>query len=236
VFTQSAALYDLIYSRLKNYPQEARDLAALLRSLDPGCRTVLDVACGTGEHAHLLAADHGFQVDGIDLDPVFVRLASAKHAAGRFYQADMTDFHLGRQYDAVVCLFSSIGYLRTVAAVQQALECFREHLAAGGVVIVEPWFTPDVMEQGHPTTTTVEAQGLRIVRSSHTEIEGRLSRIRFDYEIHDPGGVRRASEVHELGLFTTDEMLGAFAAAGLRAEHRSPGLAGRGLFIASAVA
>jgi len=51
----------------------------------------------------------------------------------------MSDFHLPRRYDAVLCLFSSIGYLRTLDRVEAALACFQEHLAPGGVLIVEPW-------------------------------------------------------------------------------------------------
>ena len=60
MFSESAELYDLIYSRFKDYPAEARQLAELIRRERPGARTVLDVACGTAEHARLLTAEHGF--------------------------------------------------------------------------------------------------------------------------------------------------------------------------------
>ena len=56
-----------------------------------------------------------------------------KHPAGRFVLADMSDFHLGRHYDAVICLFSSIGYVRTLDRVTHAIGRFRDHLAPGGV-------------------------------------------------------------------------------------------------------
>jgi SAM-dependent methyltransferase len=236
VFSESAEFYDLIYSSFKDYSREARDVAALLRRVHPGCRTILDVACGTGEHARLLAADHGSEVHGLDLDPTFVRLASAKHPGGRFYHADMIDFHLDHQYDAVLCLFSSIGYACSLANVRSVLACFREHLAPAGIVIVEPWFPPEVLELARTDTHTVELQGRRITRVSHIELEGPLSRVRFDYEIHETGGVRRATEVHELGLFTTEEMLLSFQAAGLVADYDSQGLTGRGLFVARAAA
>jgi hypothetical protein len=39
-------------------------------------------------------------------------------------------------------------------------------------------------------------------------------------------GVRLASEVHELGVFTTDEMLRSFNASGVVAEHDARALAG----------
>ena len=102
MFNMSAEFYDLIYSTFKDYVGESAQIASLLRQLNPDCQTVLDVACGTGEHARLLAT-HGFVVDGLDLDPAFVHIAEQKHRAGRFFVADMSDFHLGHRYNAVLC-------------------------------------------------------------------------------------------------------------------------------------
>ncbi len=234
MFSESAEFYDQIYSSFKDYAREARDIAALLRTTHPTCRTILDVACGTGEHARLLAEHHQFAVDGLDLDPAFVRLARSKNPAGRFHQANMIDFHLGETYDAVLCLFSSIGYAQTLANVRRALTCFRDHLAGDGVVVVEPWFEPGVLDPTRIHTTTIEAQDLRVVRVGRTEADGRSSRILFDYEIQEHGAIRHAREVHELGLFTTAEMLECFESAGLAATHETPGLSGRGIFIARA--
>ena len=62
---------------------------------------------------------------------------------GRFFEADMSDFRgHPEQYDVVMCLFSSIGYLKTVDRVLRAFVCFRQHLLQGGLVVVEPWFEP----------------------------------------------------------------------------------------------
>lgn len=231
MFSESAEYYDLIYSAFKDYPKEVAQIAALLRRLNPACRTVLDVACGTGEHATRLS-EEGFVVDGLDLEPAFVRIASEKHPAGRFVVADMSDFHLPDRYDAVLCLFSSIGYVRTFDRMTHALACFREHLAPGGVALVEPWFPPGILDTTRRYSHSAEANGIRVTRSGHNEVEGTLSRLLFDYEIVDDSGTRHVSEVHELGLFTTEEMLNAFRQAGLDVEHDPEGLTGRGLFIA----
>lgn len=234
MFTESAELYDAIYFTFKDYPAEAELIASLLRPEQPACRSVLDVGCGTGEHARLLATAHGYEVDGIDLNTDFLRLARLKHPAGRFAAADMADFHLGRRYDAVICLFSSIGYLQTLERITRALRCFVEHLAPDGVVIVEPWFGPGDMQPGHRSTHRAEAGGIRVVRSATTEIDGRVSRLHFEYTIEGPDGVRRTTELHELGLFTVAETLEAFGAAGLDAKHERSGLTGRGLYVARA--
>jgi len=230
VFEVSAEYYDLVYSALKDYGKEAADVAGLLRRIHPGCRTLLEAACGTGEHARWLAAA-GFEVDGLDLNPAFVSTARAKHPGGRFVVADMSKFHIDRRYDAVVCLFSSIAYLGTLDRVEDALRCFREHLAPGGAIVVEPWFPPGVLSTTRVFRHSAEGNGVRVDRTARNEIVGRLSRLHFDYEIADSGGTRRVSEIHELGLFTTDEMLEAFGRAGLAAEHDPKGLTDRGLFL-----
>jgi SAM-dependent methyltransferase len=236
MFTAAAAHYDLIYSALKDYATEAAQLATLLDRFNPGCRSVLDVACGTGEHARLLAA-RGLVVDGVDLDPAFVRIAAQKHPAGRFVEGDMSQFELPRRYDAVLCLFSSIGYLKTRERLRRALTCFRHHLEPGGVVIVEPWFPPGVLDANRVSHNVAEADGVRVSRTTHVEVDGSLSRLVFDYEIADDRGTRHEREIHELGLFTHDELTGAFRQAGLELVHHDPeGLCGRGLYVATIAA
>ena len=231
MFSESAQYYDLLYATFKDYRAEAAAVATLLHDLNPTYRTVLDVACGTGEHARFLA-EAGFQIDGLDLDPAFVQIAQRKLPTGRFIVADMTAFKLEARYDAVLCLFSSIAYLKTLDRIERALCCFAEHLAPGGVIVVEPWFQPDVLRAGRMVRNTGEAEGIRVSRTSRIEIDARLSRLLFDYEISEGETTRHAHEVHELGLFTSSEMIDAFRRAGLSVRHDPVGLTDRGLYVA----
>ena len=231
MFTESADLYDAIYS-FKDYAAEARQIAALVRSSHPAARRVLDVACGTGEHARHLAVNHEFDVDGLDIDAGLLRVAREKHPSGTFFQADMSEFALEKRYDVVLCLFSSIGYLVTLERTRRALSCFQRHLAPNGVLFVEPWFPPGKLEHGRVFRHTGTHLGRAVERVSRNEIDGRISRLWFDYYVETPDGVRHASEVHELGLFTTAEMSTAFQDAGFQADWDSVGLSGRGLWAA----
>lgn len=232
MFTESAELYDLIYGTFKNYEVESASIASMLRAANPSCRTVLDVACGTGEHARLLVERHGFAVDGVDLDPAFVEIARRKNPTGHFAVGDMTRFDVGRRYDAVMCMFSSIGYVRTIERVSQAIGRFRAHLAPLGAIIVEPWLTPEAIKPGHTSSAIADTEDLHVERKTRLDVDGRDCRIIFDYEITRLGQTRHTREVHELGLFTVDEMRAAFAEHGLTVEYDPHGLIGRGLYVA----
>ena len=230
MFTESAEIYDLIYAEFKNYAEESERLAALIRRVNPHCQSILDVACGTGEHMRHLAT-YGFRVDGIDLDARFVQLAARKNGRSRIWCADMATLNLDERYDAVLCLFSSIAYVQTLERLAETLRGFRRHLNVGGVIVVEPWFGPGQLDPSVVMRNAASAPGLRVERVSHLEIHGRVSRLRFDYTLTDSSGVRHATEMHEMGLFTTGEMLAAFTEAGLAVEHDDIGLDGRGLYI-----
>lgn len=232
MFSESADLYDIIYSQLKDYGAEARQIADIVRRTHPGASRLLDVACGTGEHGRRLSVDHGFSVDGLDIDPMFVRIAAGKLPSARVYEADMTQFDLGRTYDVVMCLFSSIGYARTLDNVTGALTSFRRHLAPGGVIIVEPWFAPDSIQPGRVSLNAAQGDGISIARMSRLIVKGSISELQFEYMIGRSGQIERASETHELGLFRPEEMLQAFVDASLDADFDPVGLTGRGLYVA----
>jgi SAM-dependent methyltransferase len=233
MFNRTAELYDAFY-REKDYRAEACYVADVIRARAPRAATLLDIACGTGEHARFLAVDHAFSVDGTDIEPGLLEIATTKLPVATFHVADMVDFELGRRYDAVVCLFSSIGYVRTEQALRRALEAMARHLVPGGVLVVEPWFEPGTMTHGLVTLLSSELpDGTKACRMSHTTVEGRLSRLRFEYLIGDADGLKRETEVHELGLFSRDEMTAALDEAGLRdIAYDEPGPSGRGLYLA----
>ena len=236
MYSESAALYDLLYTPIKDYSAAAGQVAGLLRRARPRCRPLPDVPCGTAEHARLLGEVHGFEVDGVDLDPAFVAIARAKCPHGRFDVADMADFHLGRSYDVVLSLFGSIGYVVTLPRLREALACLRDHLVPGGVAIVEPFLTPDAFHPGTPGAYTIESSDLRITRTHRSERCGERCRLYFEYTIEGLDGTRQSTEVHELGLFTVDEMLAAFSAAGLAVTYDPNSSIGRGVDVASALA
>ena len=232
MFSKSAELYDKIYFEFKDYEAEARKISELITREHPSARTVLDVACGTGEHARILRDQYRFEVDGIDLDDKFVSLAQRKNPESNFSRVDMVVFDLGKTYDVVMCLFSSIGYVKTLDRVTQALERFESHTNDCGLILVEPWFAPEAITPGRIFLNTAQSEDLSIVRMGYSQVHGRISTLHFEYLIGSHGRIEHEVEKHELGLFTTDEMKRCFKDAGLEASFDEEGISGRGLFIA----
>ncbi|MFC1735475.1 class I SAM-dependent DNA methyltransferase [Candidatus Hydrogenedentota bacterium] len=231
MFSSSAQWYDALYS-FKDYRQEAEDIIALLRQEHPEAESVLDIACGTAEHDRYLL-EH-YAVDGIDIIPEFVKIASNKNPKGEFSCADMTDFNLDMAYDIVLCLFSSIGYVKTQNNLVKTLNCFRQHLKADGIIVVEPWFVPEAWNPGGAVhMLTGETPEGKICRMNISEQKGSLSVMEFHYLIGTSDGVKHLTERHEMGLFSVDDMKNAFREAGLVVKCNERGLTGRGLYIAS---
>jgi hypothetical protein len=75
---------------------------------------------------------------------------------------------------------------------------------------------------------------LKIARINLCQREGNVSIFDFEYLVGTPDGIERFTEHHELGLFTVEQYLEAFRAAGLEADHDPEGPMGRGLYIATA--
>ncbi len=145
MYQRSAQLYDAIYA-FKDYRAESERLLEVIRACVPGARTLLDVACGSGKHLEQLAAH--FEVQGLDLEPRLLEVARARLPQTPLHQGDMRTFRLEARFDAVTCLFSAIGYAPSLEAFHETLATFAAHLEPGGLVLVEPWFTPEQWRPG----------------------------------------------------------------------------------------
>jgi len=229
MFLESSELYDAIY-HFKNYARECEILRAVIAVAAPGALTILDVACGTGEHDKFLK-EH-YAVDGVDLNENYLGAARVKNPAGRYTRGDMTDFDLATTYDAVTCLFSAIGYVRTIDRMNRAIASMARHVKPGGVLIVEPWITPDGWKSGNTFIHAGEIGADKVCRMSLSGREGNLSVVLMHYLRGTPDGIEHYSERLELGLFTRDEMTRAFESAKMQVRYDTEGLMGRGLYIA----
>ncbi|MET0134673.1 MAG: class I SAM-dependent methyltransferase, partial [Kibdelosporangium sp.] len=205
-----AEIYDLMYEGRKDYAGESARVVALVRSRKPDASTLLDVACGTGIHLTSFATRFD-QVAGVDLAEAMVARAKQRLPDVPLQQADMRDFDLGRTFDAVVCLFSSVGYLSTVTDLHDSVRSMAKHLVSGGVLVLEPWYFPDTFVPGFVSSHAVQAGTRAIARVAHATRDGNTTRIEIHHLIGDTGnGIEHHSSTDVIALFEREDHLAAF--------------------------
>jgi SAM-dependent methyltransferase len=207
-----AALYDLFHGE-KPYDAEAAFVDRILRAeADGPSERMLDIACGTGQHA-IRFADRGWAVLGVDQSDEMLRVARERGAARRveFLRADMRDLHLAQSgFDAAVCLFDSIGYAVTNDAIVGTLAGIRRHLRPRGLLVVEFWHAAAMVRAYDPVRARewVTPQG-SIERVSRTslDVERQLARVHYDVlERTSSGREATWSEDHVNRYFLVQEM------------------------------
>jgi SAM-dependent methyltransferase len=145
--------YDALYQD-KDYETECNLLEEAFRryAVHP-VKTILDLGCGTGNHAIPLSR-RGYELVGVDrsqemLDQakkkaVELTSADAPHRP-EFLEGDVRDVDVNRQFDAVLMMFAVLGYQLTNPDVMAALKTVSRHLRPGGVFICDVWYGPAVL-------------------------------------------------------------------------------------------
>ncbi|ATZ29851.1 class I SAM-dependent DNA methyltransferase [Streptomyces lavendulae] len=211
-----AELYDRLYQDRKDYDAEAAQVAGFVRARKDGASSLLDVACGTGIHLAAFAKQFN-RVAGLDLSEWMAQVASERLGGVPVHRGDMRSFDLGETFDSVVCMFSSIGYLRTVEDLESAVAAMTRHLSEGGVLAIEPWYFPDTFLPQHVSVHALKDGDRAISRVSHsTLVDGNVTRMEIHYLTADPEtGVQHRSEIDDLTLFSREDYANAFRKSGL---------------------
>ena len=236
-YDQLARWYDPLYAATgKDHAAEARALLDVAQRLGVRPTSVLDVACGTGQH---LAAFHEVVDDvvGLDQAPAMLDVARERLPDVPLRHGDMRRFDLERTFDLVTCLFSAIGHVRDEGDLDAAIGRMAAHVAPGGALLVEPWLTPDAVRgsaeepTGYHRLDTASTDDGVVARASRSQRRGDVLVLEFAWAVASTDGVHTAQESFRMPLFTRERYLRAVVAAGLEPSWvEVPALAaGRGL-------
>jgi SAM-dependent methyltransferase len=224
----SAQYYDQLY-QFKDYAGAARGLCALAKQLVPHARTLLDVACGTGRH--LEHPRTHYEVEGLDINSALLEHARVRCPGIPLHCLNMTAFELGRTFDIVTCLFSAIAYVKTSENLRRTVANLALHTAPGGLVLLEPYFTPEQYRVDQVTMNVSDQAQAKIAWMYISRKEGNVGIQDTHFLVGTPTGIEYFCEHHELGLFSEAEYAAAFVEAGLDVEYDPKGLFGRGMYI-----
>lgn len=142
VFNKNYAnVYDFLY-RSKDYEKECDVVEELFEKHKKSVKTVLDLGCGTGGHA-LILAKRGYKVTGIDQSGDMLKAAKKKASnAGLkidFHRSSIQDFKLNKTFDAVISMFAVMSYQTDNEEMALACKKAKQHLKEGGIFIFDVW-------------------------------------------------------------------------------------------------
>lgn len=204
---------------------------ARLRSLaGPAPAVILDIACGTGGYAGVLAAD-GHRVTACDLDPEMISHAEQRPGV-RAVIADMTrlDSDLPQDTplsDLVYCIGNSLVHLPSEAAVAAALRQMAKQLKPGGRCLLQVINYDRVLRQNLTGLPTIHRETPRLEFQRHYRLraDGRLDFItRLSVGADDQPQVLQQSV--QLLPLRPDDLLRLLRSAGFESLQTSGSFAG----------
>lgn len=212
---------DLFRSRGKDWAAESQLITDMVRARRPGASALLDVACGTGAHLETFARlfDH---VEGVEPAAAMREIACRRLPGTAVHASGMCELRLRRTFDAVTCLGFAIAYMRDTAALDAAIARMAAHLVPGGVLVVEPWWTPERFIDGYVGGHMMRENGRVVSRITHSVRHGGATHMRIHFVVADADGIRQFHEDEVNTLFTDGQYATAFDRAGCDIE-RVPG-------------
>jgi SAM-dependent methyltransferase len=221
VFGTYSRYYDLLYKG-KDYAGEAEYVETLTSRHRPNAKTILDLGCGTGRHAQLLAKK-GFEVTGLDRSEQMLATARAAASNGHaleFLQGDLRDARLGREFDVVVSLFHVMSYQTTNADLKAAFTTVREHLKHGGLFLFDCWYGPAVLTQRPQVRIQrLEDEHLAVTRLAEPVMRPSENLVDVNYQIFirdkASGHTDQLAETHTMRYLFVPEIELLFESCGL---------------------
>jgi ubiquinone/menaquinone biosynthesis C-methylase UbiE len=178
---------------------------------------ILDVPCGQGRHAHLLA-EAGYDVDGLDYSKDLLALARRRGTGKtlRYTRADMRKMpaRWSRRFDAVVNLFTSFGFFAHPSDDVRVIREFARVLKPGGVLIWHGGSRDGVMARFLERDWWTSQKTLFAQEREFDPLSGLLT-------VHSTWrrGPKTGAREHRLRLYTATRMSELLADAGLIVEH-----------------
>jgi ubiquinone/menaquinone biosynthesis C-methylase UbiE len=131
--------YLLEYEPLFSLEKDRREIARLIDVMgQPVGARILDIPCGQGRHAHLLA-EAGYEVQGVDLSRDLLTLATERGTGPtlKYTRGDMRRLPASwsGRFDAVINLFTSFGFFLDPGDDARVIGEFARVLRSGGLLV-----------------------------------------------------------------------------------------------------
>ena len=202
VFGDYAKFYDNLYED-KDYAAECDFVEETYARFSPRpVKIVLDLGCGTGGHAIILA-QRGYSLTGIDRSDVMLAEARKKMARQKFdlHLGDVRTIRLDRQFDSVISMFAVMSYMTTNDDLAAVFATVSKHLVPGGLFIFDSWFGPGVFSDlPTPRIKEIVTGEERIIRLTRPEMDVIRQVVSVNFHVLRFKGKQVLEEVKETHL------------------------------------
>ena len=160
--------YDLVVGHKgynKDYIKEVEFIHNLVQTYTTEAKSILDLGCGTGYHAALLA-QKGYSVHGVDLSAEMLEQAKTRiedetmASCLSFSQGNICEIRLNCQFDVILALFHVVNYQTTNQDLLATFATVKNHLKAGGIFICDLSYGPYMIKESknQPTASILRLE------------------------------------------------------------------------------
>jgi SAM-dependent methyltransferase len=217
VFNNYARYYDLLYKD-KDYGAEATYIHTLIQQHAPNANSILELGCGTGVHATLLA-ERGYTLHGVDMSAEMLETAKARllnrprdlSEYVSFSQGDIRTIRIKKKFDTVVSLFHVMSYQTTNEGLLASFATAKHHLKPGGIFIFDCWYGPAVLSE-KPAVRVKRLEDEQVVVTRIAEPVMHVTKNIVDVNYHvfiknkSTGTVEELHEVHSMRYLFSPEI------------------------------
>jgi len=209
-----ADAYDSLYQD-KDYHTEVEIIRDSIKLSGIEVKSIIDVGCGTGEHAIKLAKS-GYSIFGVDPSGDMLKIANDKINANNLsnfitlQKNFASDFIIDNKADMAIMMFAVIGYHTTNKEIIDCLKNIRKHIKDDAILIFDFWYGPGVLsDKPSEKIRTIEledAQLLRLTKPNHRHYDHVVD-VNFEtFRINKDTILTQTKETHSMRYFFPQEI------------------------------
>jgi ubiquinone/menaquinone biosynthesis C-methylase UbiE len=207
-YTSFAAAYDKMMQNV-DYVRWANYMVNLFAHYNYRPRRILDMACGTGSAAILLA-EKGYLMSGTDR--AMEMLLWAREKAQRrgismhLWQQDMRHLAVAQPFDAVLCLYDSINYITTEEEMKQVFTRVSEALVPRGMFIFDVTTEYNIVKHFHRQTFAESNEDFSYIWRNLYLHDEKVCKTVLTFFLRDGEGFRRFEELHIQKIYSVAQI------------------------------